>query len=121
MKIIPQHNILLKLNIFKNLIEYKDARYPDSIFYHKNDKIYFELDMKNNILWCDIDLVWNIFSNQNTLKYNETQRVIKDMVETYTNWVPVTPMNFPLAITCVVETYTNWVPVTPEQVRLNKV
>ena len=94
MKIIPQHNILITQNIFKDLIEYKDERFPNSIFYHKNGKIYFELDMKNNILWCDIDLVWFIFSNQNTLEYSETQRVIKDMVGIYTNWGSVTPLNY---------------------------
>ena len=89
--IIPQHNILIKNNIFNNLIEYKDERYPNSIFYYKNDEIYFELDKKNNILWCDYNLVWCIFPNQKTLEYGETQRVIKDMVDRYTNWGSVTP------------------------------
>ena len=113
MKIIPQHNILLKLNIFYDLIEYKDEQHPDSIFYYKNDKIYFELDKKNNTLWCNYVLVWNIFSNQKTLEYSETQRVIKDMVVKYTNWGSVTPISLLTISWNKVVKYTNWGSVTP--------
>ena len=113
MKIIPVDNILIKNNIFNNLIEYKDEQDTYSIFYHKNDKIYFELDKKNNILWCNYKLVWCIFSNQNTLEYIETQSVIKDMVDRYTNWGSVTPTTFKQRWNDVVDRYTNWGSVTP--------
>ena len=88
--IIPKHNILNKLSIFQGLKEYKDDRYPNSIFYLKNGKIYFELEKDG--LWCDYNLVWYVFSNQNDLNYNETQRVIKNVVERYTNWGSITPV-----------------------------
>ena len=93
--IIPKQNILIKKSLFHNLQEYKDNNYPDSIFYHKNGNIYFELDLKNNYLWCDYDMVWNVFSNNNELDYSETQCVIKNMVEQYTNWGSVTPCTTP--------------------------
>ena len=89
--IIPKHNILNKLSIFQGLEEYKDNRYPNSIYYHKNGVIYFELDVENHILYCSYTLAWNVFSEKNKLDYYETQRVIKDKVERYTNWGSVTP------------------------------
>ena len=92
--IIPKHNILNKLYIFQGLEEYKDDRFPNSIFYHKNGKIYFELDVDNHILYCSYTLAWNVFSEQNKLDYYETQRVIKDMVERHTNWGSITTIHF---------------------------
>jgi len=108
MKIIPTHNILVKNNIFNNLIEYKDTRYPDVIFYHKNNKIYFELNTKSNNLWCDYDKVWRIFSNEKTLEYSETQRVIKNEVGIHTNWGAVTPCLVSLFKIQMVGIHTNW-------------
>ena len=87
--IIPKQNILYKISIFQGLKEYKDDRYPNSIFYLKNDVVYFE--MKKNTLWCNQDLVWSIFSNQLKLDYFKTQRIIKDAVGRCTNWGEVTP------------------------------
>ena len=92
--IIPKHNILNKLSLFQGLEEYKDERYPNSIFYLKNDVVYFELDVENHILWCDYTLVWYVFSEQRKFNYDETQRVIKDVVEKYTNWGSVTPGHY---------------------------
>ncbi len=89
--IIPKQNILYKLSIFQGLEEYKDDRYPNSIYYLKNGKIYFELDVDKHILYCNYTLVWRVFSEQNKLDYDETQRVIKDVVERYTNWGSITP------------------------------
>ena len=88
--IIPKQNILYKLSLFQGLEEYKDERFPDSIYYHKNGVIYFELDVEK--LWCNYTLVWNVFSEQRKYNYDETQRVIKDVVERYTNWGSVTPV-----------------------------
>ena len=94
--IIPKHNILNKLSIFQGLEEFKDDRYPNSIFYHKNDNIYFELDVEKHILYCSFTLVWNVFSEQSKYNYYETQRVMKDEVERYTNWGLVTPLSVTL-------------------------
>jgi hypothetical protein len=89
--IIPKHNILNKLSLFQGLKEYKDERYPNSIFYHKNDVVYFEFDVEKHILYCSYTLVWNVFSEQSKYNYNETQRIIKDVVERYTNCGSITP------------------------------
>ena len=89
--IIPKQNILNKLYIFQGLEEYNDNRYPNSIFYLKNGKIYFELDVENHILYCSYTLVWDVFSEQSKYNHVETQRVIKDMVERHTNWGSITP------------------------------
>ena len=89
--IIPKQNILYKLSLFQGLEEYKDDKFPNSIFYLKYGEIYFELDVDNNILYCSYTLVWNVFSEQNKYNYGETQRVIKNMVERHTNWGSITP------------------------------
>jgi hypothetical protein len=96
--IIPRHDILYKLSIFQGLKEYKDDRFPDSIYYHKNGVIYFELEKDR--LWCNYNLVWYVFSEQNKFDYYETQRVIKDVTEKYTNWGSVTP-HFEYTIECL--------------------
>jgi hypothetical protein len=89
--IIPRHNILNKLSLFQGLEEYKDERYPNSIYYLKYGEIYFELDVEKHILYCSYTLVWNVFSEQSKYNYGETQRVIKGMVERHTNWGSITP------------------------------
>ena len=89
--IIPKQNILYKLSLFQGLEEYKDDRYPNSIFYLKNNNIYFELDVENHILYCSYNLAWNVFSEQSKYNYDETLRVIKYVVEKYTNWGLITP------------------------------
>jgi hypothetical protein len=91
--IIPKQNILYKLSLFQGLEEYNDNRYPNSIFYLKNNNIYFELDVDKHILYCSYNLVWRVFSEQSKYNYGETQRVIKDVVEKYTNWGTITPTN----------------------------
>ena len=91
--IIPKQNILYKISIFQGLKEYNDNRYPNSIFYHKNGKIYFELDVDKHKLYCSYNLVWNVFSEQSNYNHDETQRIIKDMVERHTNWGAITPLN----------------------------
>ena len=90
--IIPKHDILYKISLFQGLEEYKDDRYPNSIFYFKYGKIYFELDVEKRILFCDFDLVWKVLSNKSKLDYDETQRIIMNMVERYTNLGSVTPI-----------------------------
>ena len=109
--IIPKHNILNKLSLFQGLVEYKDDSLPNSIFYHKNDVIYFELEKQ--ILYCNYTLVWYVFSEQNKYNYDETQRVIKDVVERYTNWGSITPRSYLATYPKSVERYTNWGSITP--------
>ena len=133
--IIPKHNILNKISLFYNLNEYHDKRYPNSIFYHKNGKIYFELNTKNKNLWCDYELVWRVFSEEYTLEYTETQNIIKNWVEQHTNCESVTPpgakifgylrveqhtncesvtpISYPTIFNIEVEQHTNWGSVTP--------
>ena len=92
--IIPKQNILYKLSLFQGLEEYKDDRFPNSIFYLKNNNIYFELDVEKHILYCSYNLVWRVFSEQSKYNYGETQRVIKDVVERYTYCGSITPTAF---------------------------
>ena len=113
MKIIPKHNILNKISLFYNLNEYHNPEYPDSIFYHKNGKIYFELNTKNKNLWCDYELVWRVFSEEYTLEYTETQNIIKNWVEQHTNCELVTPSWKKQISWDGVEQHTNWELVTP--------
>ena len=92
MKIIPQHNSIIIQNIFNNLIEHFDKRYPESTFFYKNGDIFFELDKKTNTLYCSYENVWKKISIESPLvEYTEKQEVINIFIQRFTNLESVTP------------------------------
>ena len=66
-------------------------KYPDSIFYIKNDKILFQQKMKNKYFWVEYDFIWSIFERKYGLNYTETQAFIKDLLETHIKLEGYTP------------------------------
>jgi hypothetical protein len=56
---------------------------PNSLFYKKNGKVFFQLyqDLEIKHLWVDYDLVWSFFEIKYDLNYDETQSFINRMVE----------------------------------------
>ena len=50
--------------ICNNLEEYYSDKYPKFIFYKYNDKLYFELDLKNNKTWCRYEDFWQKFETE---------------------------------------------------------
>lgn len=56
-------------------------KYPDSIFFFKEDDFYFEYDFKNKNFWVSYDKVWRVFENEYSMKFSEIQSFIKTQVE----------------------------------------
>jgi len=70
-----------------------DDNEPNSVYYKKNGRIFFELVQNSGkrSFWCDYDLVWSILENKYNLNYGETQAFIKTMVEQHLKLGMVTP------------------------------
>ena len=60
-------------------------KYPDSVFYKKDDEVVFELYKEKNeeetYFWVHYDKIWSVFYNKFGLNYDETQSFIKNVVE----------------------------------------
>jgi hypothetical protein len=74
-------------------IEIRDDE-PNSVFYKKNSKVFFELfqDSEKTNFLCDYDLVWSVFNNKYNLNYSETKAFVKRMVELHLKSGVVTPI-----------------------------
>jgi hypothetical protein len=67
---------------------------PKSVFYIKNNEIFFELyqGSEKTCFFCDYNLVWSIFEKKYKLNYYEIQVFIKRMIEQYLKLSKVTPL-----------------------------
>ena len=69
------------LQMFEGCVIHFDDEYPDSVFFMKEGEVWFELDAKNNYLWCRWKYVWQVFETQFDLNYNQIRDLIKGTVE----------------------------------------
>ncbi len=67
---------------------------PNRIFLLKNNGIWFQQDLKNDILWCDYNKVCSVFEKEYGMKYNEIQSFIKDILERRFKLGYLTPVKF---------------------------
>ena len=71
--------------LFNGLKETTIPKYPQSIFFYKEEGdrkvVWMEQDLKNEDLWCRWDVFWSFFENGISIGYHETQYVVKIMVE----------------------------------------
>lgn len=49
-------------------------------YYVKNDRIFFEQDNKNKIVFCRFDFVWRVFERQFKMSYQAVQLFIDSML-----------------------------------------
>ena len=56
-------------------------KWPNSYFFMQGDRFVMEQDKKNDTLWVRQDGFWSIFSNDFSLRYTDTQTIIKFLVE----------------------------------------
>ena len=54
-------------------------KYPDSVFFRKGGKIFFEIEKTK--FWCSYYLVWAVFEKEYSMDFAEIQVFIKDMME----------------------------------------
>src|SRR6478735_4947050 len=68
-------------NNFFNLKQVKLEKYPDDIFYFKDDKYIFDQDLKDPWFGVNHKLIWDVFYNKFNYNYEETRDLIKDIVK----------------------------------------
>ena len=66
-------NILIYPDLFE-IDEYNDQRF------YKDNKKYFEYNLKHDILWCSYKHVWRVFKEEYGLNYKEIEDLLKDML-----------------------------------------
>ena len=66
--------------ICNNMEEYYSDKYPGFTFYKYNDKIYFELDLKNGVTRCKYEDFWRKFETEFGLSYKEIKCLIQYML-----------------------------------------
>ena len=73
----------LRENLNGTTIKLND-KYPQSVFYLKNDKVLFELyqDGKNREFYVRYDDIWSVFETKYSMEYADIQAFIKNAVET---------------------------------------
>ena len=97
----PKVKKIIKIfdEIFSNMIEYSND-YPKSIFYKYKDKIYFELDFKNDITRCRYEGFWRKFKTEFGLNYKEVKELTQYMLGTHLKRkVPPTTFRIPQCMT----------------------
>jgi len=78
------------LFLFGELTEVHSEKYPNSRFW-KNDEYGVVLELrKSGILWVQYE-IWATFSMFFSLKYYETQQVMKDLLEEHLKLGGITP------------------------------
>jgi hypothetical protein len=85
----PEERFLEIINGLEIKIDKK--KYPDSIFYFKGDKYFFELE--KDIIYCSYNNVWSIFLQEYKMNYDATQAFIKNQVEEHFKMKHVTPFS----------------------------
>ena len=77
--------------LFGDLTEVHSEKYPDSRFW-KNDEYGVILELKKSgYLWVHYE-IWSTFSMFFSLQYNETQQVMKDLLEEHLKLGGITPL-----------------------------
>jgi hypothetical protein len=100
------------INCIEGCVIHKDAMYPDSVFYMKDGKMWFEI--AKDKMWVNFSKVWNILSEQHRLSYADIQSLIKDVVEKHFKWRELTPKTKHNSSHYLVEKHFKWQGVTPK-------
>ena len=87
-EITPEQRLL---QLFEGCVIHFDEQYPESVFFMKDGEIYFELDAKNNYIWCRYNYVWQLFETEFDLNSNQIRDLIKGQVEQRFKMRGVTP------------------------------
>ena len=107
----PEERFLI--NMLLNLKEYVSDRYPDFIFYKKDNEILFHYNLKSHVFFCDYNKIWSIFETKYHLNDNKIKELIKGIVEEYLKFKNVTPNMVLTSADAEVEKHLKLKDVTP--------
>ena len=66
---------------YGDLVPYETDKFPDYIFFMKNDKVIFEYTKENGKVYISYEHIWSFLSSFFGLKYKEIQDLTKEWVE----------------------------------------
>jgi len=72
-------------------LKFDFEKYRDRLFFFRGDEVWLEYDLKDKYLWVSHEK-WEVFEDEYSMDYDETQTFIKNMVERYFNLKGVTPL-----------------------------
>ena len=108
--------IIKYLNKFYgDLEEYKSTKFPDTILFIKDKKVYMKQNLKNGRLWVDYDTIWTDLETIFILEELEIQDIITKWVEETYKLEGVTPRYFDINWDNLVEETYKLEGVTPRQ------
>jgi len=77
-----EDGVIYYLNeMYGDLEKYKTDKYPDSVFFIKDKKVYMELNLKNNRLYISSSAIWDEIQNLFGLKPYPVSLIIKKWVK----------------------------------------
>jgi hypothetical protein len=88
-------------------------KYPDLIFWFKQDRCYFEYEIKTGYLWCEPNLVWRVFERELSWGYHQIESFIRNKVKEHFKNKDVTPSMPGLGLLPLVKEYFKNKDVTP--------
>ena len=71
---------------------FKSDKYPQSIFWKKNDTILLDMDYKLGCLRVNYKLIWSVFENKYGYDYNDIQSFVEDMVDRHIKLESIAPI-----------------------------
>lgn len=80
----------------KDIIEFTDSEYPDTIFYKRKNDIIYEVNSKENIIYVNNEL-FEILSSNFNLKHKEIKELVSILLakntKNITYWVTLSIIN----------------------------
>ena len=102
------------MNIFEGThIKLDLKRYPNQVFFFKEDVFWMEYNWKNGYLGCKWKDFWETLKKENNWNYEEVQAFIKDQAEQHFKLKGVTPPQYFAASKKLVEEHFKLKGVTP--------
>ena len=78
--------------LYQNLtIKIDEDKFPNRIFWIRNDKVIFEYHKKSGYFYCNYGLVWSVFESEFGLNYDQISELIKGRMEEHFKLKDVTP------------------------------
>ena len=102
------------MNIFEGVyIKLDLKRYPNSVFFFKEDEFWMEHAWKKSYLWCRYEGFWRVLGMENRWNYREVQAFIKSQVEEHFKLKGITPLINIISISIMVEEHFKLKGITP--------
>jgi hypothetical protein len=106
------------LYLFGEITEYHYEQYPDSRYW-KNDEYGVVLQLeKSGRLWVYYK-IWDTFSMFFSSEYNDTQQVMKSVLEEHLKLGGITPVKVVLQIPVALEEHLKLGGITPDENNIN--